>query len=139
MAVKKWTGATIAWGTNTQMNALKIIEELAFSASRPEIDYTSFGSTQPTTRQVGGREFGPGALGEFTWTIRVQFDPTVDPAFAASDDVETFTVTPPSAVASNALTFSGFVREIGGAMPLDGLPTLALTIRGSGVMALPSS
>ena len=139
MAVKKWTGATLAWGTNTQMNSAKIIEELGFTSSRPEIDYTHFGTTQPTTKQMGGREYGPGSLGETTWTIRVQYDPTITLPMEAADDVETFTVTPPSAVASNALTFSGFVREVQMSAPLDGLPTAVLTIRVSGVMTTPSS
>ena len=139
MAVKKWTGATLAWGTNTQMNTAKVIEELSFSASRPEIDFTNFGSTQPTTRQLGGREYQPGALGEVTWSLRLQLDPTVDFPMNAADVEETFTVTPPAAVAGNPLTFTGFVREVQAAMPLDGLPTYAVTIRVSGVMTLPSS
>lgn len=139
MAAKKWTGSTLAWGTNTQYSSAKIIEELSFSASRPEINFTHFGSAQPTTRQVGGQEFEPGALGEFTWTIRVQFDPTIDLPINAADVAETFTVTPPTAVSSNTLTFSGFVREVQAGMPLDGLPTAVLTIRGTGVMTLPSS
>lgn len=139
MAVKPWTGATIAWGTNTQMNSAKVIDEIAFEASRPEIDLTHFGSTQPTTRQVGGKEFVAGLLGEFTWTIRVQFDPTIDPPMNAADVVEAFTVTPPTAVSANTITFSGIVRNISAAMPLDGRPTFNMTIRGSGVMTLPSS
>ena len=139
MAVKPWTGATIAWATNTQMNAAKIIDELSWEASRPEIDLTHFGSTQPTTRQVGGKEFTPGLLGEFTWQIRVQFDPTIDPPMNASDAPEVFTVTPPAAVAANPITFTGMVRNVSGAMPLDGRPTFNMTIRGSGVMAFPSA
>lgn len=142
MAVKPWTGATLAWGTNTQMstaNGCKIVDEIGFEFSRPEIDLTHFGSTQATTRQAGGREFVPGLLGEVTFSLRIQYDPTIDPPINAADVAETFTITPPSAVASNPLTFSGFVTRFSSSEPLDGRPTASLTIRATGVVSFPSS
>lgn len=138
MAVKTWTGCTITWGTNTGY-VPKIIEEIAFSVERGEYETTHFASTQPSGRNVGGREFAPAILCAVMWTLRVQFDPTLEIPLNSADVAETFTITPPTTVSSNTITFSGFITAFSAAAPLDGLPTGNLTIRTTGTMALPSS
>lgn len=140
MATGNWTGATITFGTSSF--SANIIDTIDWSGvERAVIETTHFGSTQPSSaRQVGGRTFIPGKLadpGELT--LQIQFDPTLDLPIGSADVAEAITLTPPSGIASNPITASGFIRSARAGMALEGLATATIVVKFTGIVSTPSS
>ena len=137
MAVGIPTGTTITFGT-TAFTA-KIIGNIQWSGqSRPAIDTSHFGSTLPSSRQIGGRTFTPGKLidpGELQ--LEIQYDPTLE--IPLRQAAETITIQPPSDQASGTISGTGFVTAVSASEPLDGLPTANITIKWSGLVSTPAS
>jgi hypothetical protein len=141
MAVGNWTGATITFGTSGFV--ARIRQNLGWSGiSRAVINRTTYASTQPTSaRQVGGMESMPGKLvepGELA--LEVEWDPTVAMPLLSTSIAETITLTPPSGVASNPITGSGYVSAVGSiAMPQEDIAVAQITVKWTGIVTLPST
>jgi len=140
MAVGNPTGATITFGTSSF--TANIIDTIDWSGiERAVIETTHFGSTLPSSaRQVGGRTFIPGKLvdpGELT--LQIQYDPTLDLPLGSGDVAETITLTPPSGMASNPITGSGFMRSARIGLPLEGLATATVVVKFTGIVSTPST
>jgi hypothetical protein len=137
MSVGVPTGTTITFATSGF--TANIINSIQWTGiSRPVIETTHFGSTQATTRQIGGRTFIPGKLTDpGTLEIEVQYDPTAE--IPVRRDAETITIQPPTGQASGTISGTGFVSQVSIGEPLDGLPTAQLTIKWSGLVSTPSS
>jgi len=140
MAVGNPTGATITFGTSGF--TANIIDTIDWSGiERAVIETTHFGSTQPSSaRQVGGRTFIPGKLadpGELT--LQIQYDPTADLPIGSADVAETITLTPPSGMASNTISGSGFMRSFRLGMPLEALATATIVVKFTGIISTPAT
>lgn len=137
MSIGVPTGTTVTFGT-TGFSAI-IINTISWTGmARPVVETTHFGSTQASTRQIGGRTFIPGKLIDpGTLEIEVQYEPTAE--IPLRRDAETITIQPPSGQASGSISGTGFVSQVSIGEPLDGLPTAQLTIKWSGLVTTPSS
>ena len=137
MSVATPTGTTITFGTTGfTANLINVISWTG--VSRPAIDTTHFGSTQASTRQIGGRTFTPGKLIDpGTLEIEIQYDPTAE--IPIRRDAETITIQPPSSQSSSSINGTGFVQSMSVGEPLDGLPTAQISVKWSGLVSTPAS
>lgn len=139
MAVANWTGFTLTLGTTGLT-----IKVRSWNWDPPEkavLDITHQGSSQPGTREHGGREFLTGKLTDpGFWEFEILIEPTTNWPVGATAAFETLTLQPPSDVCSGAFVASGKLLGPPVLSPgIDTEPVGRIRFKLTGKVSMPSS
>lgn len=139
MAVGVWTGFTLTLGTTGL--TLKVRSWTWNPPEKTVLDVTYQGSSQPGSRQHGGREYLVGKLTDpGTWEFEVVHDPTINYPTGASAAFETLTVQPPSGVCSGSFSASGIMLSPPKINPgIDTDPVATISFKLTGNVSMPST